>query len=322
MVVISKPNKESYDFPKSFRSIILLNILEKLFKKAIGEHLQFHLISNNFIHSCQLGILKQRSTSNASVTLTHFICSGWVKNNIKSILAFDIAQFFPLLNHHLLPIILRKAGCDSKVNHFFSNYLVGRKTWYCWNNISSSLFNVDIGVGQSLALFPILSALYITPIFHILENCLKNLKIRVSILFFVDNSLLIVQSKSLIILNFFLFCSYNIVSFLLEKFSLILEHGKMEVFHFSRSHGTFNPPLLDLSTLGGPSLRPRDTWRYLGFIFNRKLLFYQHIDLYANKAILTIKYMKILGNSTCGLITHQKQLLYRSCILPIAFYGF
>ena len=40
--------------------------------------------------------------------------------------------------------------------------------------------------------------------------------------------------------NSFLFCNYNIISSLLEKFSLILEHGKMEVFHFSRSHEAFN----------------------------------------------------------------------------------
>jgi len=32
--------------------------------------------------------------------------------------------------------------------------------------------------------------------------------------------------------------------------------------------------------------------------------------------------MKILGNLTCGLISDQKCLLYRSCILPIALYGF
>jgi len=32
--------------------------------------------------------------------------------------------------------------------------------------------------------------------------------------------------------------------------------------------------------------------------------------------------MKILGNLVRGLISHQKHLLYRSCILSIALYGF
>ena len=51
-VIIPKPNKTSYNLSKSFQSIVLLNTTDKLFKKMIGERLQFHLISNNFIHPC------------------------------------------------------------------------------------------------------------------------------------------------------------------------------------------------------------------------------------------------------------------------------
>ena len=93
----------------------------------IGERLQFHTISNNFIHQSQLGDLKQRSTTDAGVILTHTICLEWVKNLITSTLTFNIAQFFPSLNHQLLFLILDKAGLDHKVSNFFKNYLVGRK---------------------------------------------------------------------------------------------------------------------------------------------------------------------------------------------------
>jgi len=75
----------------------------------IGECLQFHTISNKLIHRSQLGGPKQRSTTDAGVVLTHIIHSGWVKNLITSMLAFDIAQFFLSLNHQL-PFILDKAG--------------------------------------------------------------------------------------------------------------------------------------------------------------------------------------------------------------------
>ena len=99
MIIIPKPNKESYNSPKSFRPIVLLNTLGKLIKKFISECLQFYLIANNFIHPCQLGGLKQRSTLDARIVLTHFIHLGWTRNNTTSILAFNIAQFFPSLNH-------------------------------------------------------------------------------------------------------------------------------------------------------------------------------------------------------------------------------
>jgi len=174
-------------------------------------------------------------------------------------LAFDIAQFFLSLNHLLLPLIIRKARFNPKVSCFFSNYLVERKTQYFWNNFSSSFFNVDIGVDQGLALSSILSVLYIASVFHILEKCLKILKIPVSILSFVDDGLFVAQSKLLTILNSLLFYSYNITSSILERFGLIMEHGKTEIFYFSRSHGVFNPPLLDLSVLGGLILHPKST---------------------------------------------------------------
>jgi len=92
-IVIPKPNKMSYDLPKSFRPIVLLNMLGKLIKKVISDRLQFHIISNNFIHWSQLGGLKFKSTMDTRIMLIYFIHTGWIKNMSTSSLAFDIAQF-------------------------------------------------------------------------------------------------------------------------------------------------------------------------------------------------------------------------------------
>jgi len=216
----------SYDSPKSFRPIILLNILGKLIEKVISDRLQFHAISNNFIHQCQLGSLKFKATLDTGITLTHFIHTEWVRNLLTSILAFYISQFFPSLNHHLLPYILRKASFDSKVVHFLLNYLVSRKTQYFWKNFSSPLFNVNIGVGQGSVLSPILSTLYLASVLHILEKHLKSLKFPISMLFFVNNSLFHAQSKFFSFLNSLLFYSYNLASILFWKFGLTVKHSK------------------------------------------------------------------------------------------------
>jgi len=146
---------------------------------------------------------------------------------------------------------MKKAGFDDQIISFFTNYLGDRKTNYYWNNFMSSVFNVNVGVGQGSTLSPILSALYLLPFIYILEKHLKNLKIPISIISFVDNGLFISQSKSFDISNSHLYCSYNILTNLLEKFSLVVKYSKTEIFHFNRSHSTFNPPLLDLSLLRG-----------------------------------------------------------------------
>jgi len=322
MVIIPKPNKSAYDSPKVYHSIVLLNTIGKLFKKMIGECFQFHTIANNFVHQSQLGGLKQRSTIDAEVILTYIIRLGWVKNLITSTLAFDIAQFFLSLNHQLLPLIFDKAGLDHKVSNFFKNYLVGRKTKYCWNDFISLIFNINIGVGQGSVLSPILSALYLSSIFQILEKHLKILNIPISMIPFVDNSLFVSQNKSISLSNANIFCSYKVISSLLLKFGLIIKHEKTDIFHFSKAHGPFNPPALNLSPLDGPSLLPKEIWKYLGFIFDHKLTFRNRIDFYSNKAISTIKCMKLLENSMRGINPIQKRQLYRCCALPIALYRF
>ena len=63
-------------------------------------------------------------------------------------------------------------------------------------------------------------------------------------------------------------------------------------------------------------------WKYLGFIFNRKLLFHQHINFYSNKVMFTVKCMKILSNLNCNINPTQKCLLYKTCVLSIVLYGF
>ena len=158
--------------------------------------------------------------------------------------------------------------------------------------------------------YPPFLALYLAPFLHILEKWLKSFNLQTSLLSFVDDGLLITQSKSFETSNAHLFYSYNV------------EHSKTEVFHFSRAYGTFNFPLLDLSPLGSPILSPKSSLYYLSFIFNRKLSFHSHINFYANTAISTIKCMKILGNSTRDLNPYQKCLLYRCCTILITLYSF
>ena len=241
----------------------------------------------------------------------------------KSVIAFDIAQFFPFLNHRIMTDIIKLASFDGKVVTFLKNYLTNRVTTYRWNHSSSPPFPASVGVGQGSALSLVLSVLYPASILHLFEQqarCPEN-PLNVSTLSFVDNGLLISQErdydKSLSTLK----RSYNVISHLFTAVGLLLEYKKSEIFHFSRARIDLNPPL-DLTDIGGPILYPKDTWRYLGFYFNRRLTFRYHTHFYANKALSTVKAMNMLGNLLRGLLPLQKRLLYHTCVLPIVLYGF
>ena len=172
--------------------------------------------------------------------------------------------------------------------------------------------------------FLLLSWLFILPLFTIFEERTKNLSISIpiSILSFVDDSFSISQEKSYKKSNVNLYCIYDIILSLFNQFGLAIKHDKSEVFHFSRLIKNTNSPLLDLRSMGGVVLKPKDTWQYLGFFFDKKYSLQHHIHYYTNKALSTIKDMKMLSNLIREHSPIHKCLLYRTCILPIALYSF
>jgi len=190
--------------------------------------------------------------------LTHLIHAGWLKQCHMSVIAFDITQFFPSLNHHFLSICLKKAGLNTNVRNFFSSYHSDRSTTYSWNNFLSPIFNTNVRVGQGSALSPILSTIYLSPIIKTFKKRTKNLKenIPTDILSFVDDGLLISQEKSYTLSSSFLLCSYNIISKILLDTGLVMEHNKTKILHFTRAQYPPNPSI-DLSSVGGPIISPK-----------------------------------------------------------------
>jgi len=180
-----------------------------------------------------------------------------------------------------------------------------------------------VGVGQRSALSPIFSAIYLSPIIKTFKERIKNLKenIPTNILFFINDGLLISQEKSYSMSFAFLLYSYNIMSKLLLDIDLVMEHSKTKLFHFTRAQHSSNPSI-NLSFIGDPVIFPKPILCYLGFYFDCKLSFHFYTYFYATKCLFILNDMKILGNLSHRLFPIQKCLLYRTCVLPIALYGF
>jgi hypothetical protein len=191
----------------------------------------------------------------------------------------------------------------------------------------SALYPCSVGVGQGSALSPILSALYISPIFHLLDYWIKfkesNVKNISSFLSYVDDGLLVATDSTYEDSHLSLVEAYTHVSTLFTEFGLVMEHSKTELFNFAKKPGDPNPPI-DLGVepfTGDHPLSPKSTWRYLGVFFDRALTFKDHIKIYSARAYSSAKCLKILRNSARGLLPLHKRLLYISAVLPIATYG-
>jgi retron-type reverse transcriptase len=321
-VIIPKPGKPIYSTPKSFRPIVLLNTLGKLIEKMLSYRLQFDGVAHGAFEPNQFGGIAQHSTEDAGVYLTHLVRAGWARGLQTSVVAFDIAQFFPSLNHNVLLDIISRLGFPVEMGPSFRSYLVGRRTTYRWDAFTSDPFAVDVGVGQGSALSPVLSALYLTLITRLFHA--SDIGQRVGLMSYVDDGTIIAQSARVEDNLAPLKEAYGWLFHAFTALGLVLEHDKSEAFHFSRAR-SFEGPAVDLGYApftGDTPLRPKAVWHYLGFFFDRKLQFKEHARFYTTRAFTMVRSMGMLGNSVRGLTPPQKRLLYRTCVVPIMTYGF
>ncbi len=198
------------------------------------------MIALDLVHPNQFGGVRQRSTEDAGAYLTHLVRAGWARKLKTSVIALDIAQFFPSLNHEFLLAVMEQQGFPVEMIRFFRSYLIERFTSYCWNNFKSDPMQADVGVGQGSALLPVLSALYIAPIMQLYD--LRASEFLDTTLFsYVDDGTVITQSRHLGINMTVLKSAYGILFDLFTRAGLTLEHNKTELFHFTRARNEVLP---------------------------------------------------------------------------------
>jgi Reverse transcriptase (RNA-dependent DNA polymerase) len=254
-----------------------LDPLGKLFEKLLSWRLQFDSVAHSTFHPMQFGGIAQRSTEDAGVYLTHLVRAGWAGGLQTSVVAFDIAQFFLSINHDVLLQVIDRSGFPPCMGRFFHSYLVGRCTTYKWNAFMSDPYLVDVGVGQGSALSPVLSSLCLVPILKLFSA--SDIGCQVNVMSYMDDGTLITRSPRLEDNLKLLKEAYGWIYHAFTSLSLVLEHTKSKAFHFTRARG--NPDLpIDLGFqpfTGDTPLKPKAMWCYLGFFFDRKLLFKEHI---------------------------------------------
>ncbi|KAJ3500247.1 hypothetical protein NMY22_g19319 [Coprinellus aureogranulatus] len=247
------------------------NNLEKL----ISNRFQFDMIKYDLVDLNQMGGVRQRSTKDAGLFLMHLVHTEWVKGYHTSVVAFDIAQsVLPFDKPPVPPGGPSEARFPPQGGHLLC-VLSGAEA--------------DVGVGQGSALSPVLSALVVAPIMKLYR--IKEVGLGTTLITFVNDAF---------------------IHALFTTAGLVLGHNKSEVFHFTRACTSADRPInLGFAPhTGATPLRPKTFWCYLGFYFDQRLTFVEHIWYYSTKALTTVMVMRMLGNSTRGLSPKNKHILY------------
>jgi len=159
-VMLRKPGKPSYEEPKAYRPIALLNTLGKLFSSIMADNLSHYCETREVFPKSQFGGRPSRSTSDSMLLLTHTIKEAWRRKKVASILFLDVQGAFPNVVKEVLIHNMRLRGVPSEYTRVTELMLTGRRTKLSFDDFLSNFITIDNGNNQGCPLSMIYYAFY------------------------------------------------------------------------------------------------------------------------------------------------------------------
>lgn len=115
----------------------------------------------------------------------------------------------------------------------------------------------------------------------------------------------------------------EVISPWLAEHGLAADPAKCELMHFTTRRRDKELPTIRLDMSNGETIEvaPLKLMRWLGVYFDPKLLFNEHVKKVTEKAMKAAHSLRLLGNTTQGLVQRHLRQLYIACVRPIMTYG-
>ena len=155
-------NKGDRCDPLSYRPIVLLPIVSKVFEKLVHRQVLDYCPSNDFIPDQQFGFLPRRSTVWQLLSVIEELQCGLDAWKSVHALFFNVSKAFDRVDHSVLQEKMKSLEFDDLLLRWMTSYLHGRSI--C-TNVERSIFSsrvISSGVPQGSVLGPLLFVLYVS----------------------------------------------------------------------------------------------------------------------------------------------------------------
>ena len=159
-VVLRKPGKPSYEDPKAYRPIALLNTLGKLFSTIATDEISYFCEARNLLPPTQFGGRPARTTTDSMLLLTHTIKETWRKRKVASVLFLDVQGAFPNVVKEVLIHNMKTRGVPSKYIQMTEMMLTERRTRLSFDDHLSAPIPIMNGNNQGCPLSMMFYAFY------------------------------------------------------------------------------------------------------------------------------------------------------------------
>ena len=267
--------------------------------------------SNGLITNFQCGFRSKRSTVDHLVRLETFVREAFIKKEHLTAVFFDLEKAYDTTWKYGIMRDLNDFGLKGRLPHFIDNFLSNRNFKVRVGTTLSDLQGQEEGVPQG-------SILSVTLFSIKINNIVKTLNPGVDCSLYVDDFLICYRSKHIHTIERQLQQCLNKI----QKWAL--ENGfkfcktKTQCMHFCQLRRLHNDPVLKLDGVEIPVV---DQYKFLGVIFDRKLIFIPHIKYLKAKCHKALQLLRVVAHTDWGADKSTLLKLYRSLVRSKLDYG-
>lgn len=310
VTAIPKPEKD-LSIPVSYRPISLLNSLSKIFEKIMLNRIDKHIEALNIVPNIQFGFREFHSTTQQAFRIARHIKIGFSNKMSTGMVLFDGEKAFDTIWHDGLIHKLMKFNFPIYLVRLIDSFLRNRKFKVKINQSFSRSKNIPAGVPQGSRVSPKLYNLFLSD-FPELSDIITA--------FFADDLAILTQSMSPNNIQTKLQKAINKIHSYFTRWRLKINSEKTQAIFFTKRRKEEFLPNRKLK-VDNVEIEWVSRIKYLGIIFDKKLIFADHVTSVIQKAQ---KYIKIFYPFICRkskLFKKTKIILFKVVFQSIMRYA-
>lgn len=307
VIMLQKPRQPS-NFPQSYRPISLLSTLGKTAEGIILTRLKAEVEEKNVLPAEQFGFRERHATVHQALRIVEQVSEGFNRRESTGAVFLDVSKAFDRVWHQGLVYKLLEAGVHPGLVQLIASYLRGRYFCIKLDGERSSERPLEAGVPQGSLLSPLLYNIYTSDIPRTEGTTLA---------LFADDTAICATSRDPRLITRRLQAAMEELEDWCDKWLIAVNPEKStSLFLTKRRH---RPE--EEVTMFDAAIPWRNNITYLGIVFDRGLIWKDHISNALRKANIAFAGLYPMFNRRSKLSCRNKLRLYTAIIRPIITYG-